>query len=352
MKVLEVSGKAAGGMGAHVRLLCRLLADADLAVMLAQPEDNASIGRADISELPIAISSRPSKGDQKTISQLRELSSDFDAVQAHGLRAGALSALALRKIPSLQRPRLIVTLHNQISGSGATRLIGDYLLGIICKNADVVLGVSPDLVEAAERRGARRVELALIAAEPAPGSDKDRQAARDALQIDTTLCFVTVARLAAQKGLDTLIKATQQMQFADYTWLIAGDGPLRKELESAAQEMPIRFLGQQQGIGELLKAADVVVSTSIWEGQPVALQEALRAGCAIVATDVGGTSEVTGEAAFLVEPTPAAIANAMDEVSQDANLRAALRAAALKRAIELPTSKQMLAQVISTLQPD
>jgi len=337
-------------MGAHVRLLCQLLADADIKVTLAQPPDNTSTGRADIREVPLAISSRPSAGDQKTIARLKGLASGFDAIHAHGLRAGALSALALRKIPRAERPRLIVTLHNQISGTGATRLIGNYLLNTLCKNADVVLGVSPDLVEAARARGARHVELALIAAEPAPTTGKDRDAIRRDLRIDTALCFVTIARLAPQKGLDLLIKAAQQMQFTDYTWLIAGDGPLRAELEAAAQGTPVRFLGHCQEVGELLQAADVVVSTSIWEGQPVALQEALRAGRPIIATDVGGTAAVTGrQAAILTTPTPEALAGALDQLSCDAALRTTLHVAALKRAQELPTPEQMLAQVLRAL---
>jgi len=350
MKVLEVSGKASGGMGTHVRLLCQLLVDASVEVTLAQPETNTSIARTDIPEVPLAISSRPSRSDQKTILQLKELAAGFDAVQAHGMRAGALSVLALRKIPRATRPRLVVTLHNQVSGFGSTRLIGGYLLGVICKNADVVLGVSPDLVDEAKRRGARSVELALIAAQKAPGTDKDRDTILNDLRIDTSLCFVTIARLAPQKGLDILIKAAQQMQLSNYTWLIAGDGPLREELESAALGTAIRFLGRWQEIGELLKIADAVVSTSIWEGQPVALQEALRAGCPVVATNVGGTSAVTGEAALLVAPTPDALAEALDGIGQDADLRVTLHEAALKRAQELPTPEQMLAQVLVALQ--
>ncbi|MCL2881335.1 MAG: glycosyltransferase family 4 protein [Coriobacteriia bacterium] len=349
MKVLEVSGRAAGGMGTHVRLLCELLADAGVKVTLAQPETNTSIGRADIPEVALAISSRPTPGDQKTISTLKELTAGYDAVQAHGLRAGALAALALRKITPRGRPRLIVTLHNQISGSGSTRLIGNYLLTTICKNADIVLGVSPDLVGEAKRRGARNVALALIAAQEAPTTDKDRDTIRHDLHIDTPLCFVTLARLAPQKGLNILIKAAQQMELSDYTWLIAGVGPLRAELETAAQGLPIRFLGHYREIGELLLAADAVVSTSIWEGQPVALQEALRAGCPIIATDVGGTAAVTGEAALLVEPNPASIAAALDKFSQDADLRTQLHNAALRRAQELPTPAQMLTQVLEAL---
>jgi len=337
-------------MGTHVRLLCQLLDGSGATVTLAQPDTNTSTGCSSITEVPLEIANRPSAHDQRTIATLKDLASESEAVQAHGLRAGALAALALRKMAPPERPRLIVTLHNQISGSGLTRVIGNYLLNTICKNADVVLGVSPDLVEEAKLRGAKNVMLALIAAQEAPMTGKDRATIRHDLHIDTTICLVTVARLAPQKGLDLLLEAAREMQFRDYTWLIAGDGPLRGELEAAAQGLPIRFLGHYQEVGALLLAADVVVSTSIWEGQPVALQEALRAGCPLVATDVGGTSAVTGNAAILVEPKPAAIAAALDTLSQDAVLRATLHDAALKRAQELPTPQQMIAQIQGALQ--
>ena len=66
------------------------------------------------------------------------------------------------------------------------------------------------------------------------------------------------------------------------------------------------LLGRRDDVADLLAAADVVVVASLWEGQPLAVQEALRAGPPVVATDAGGTAEVTGDAAVLVPPGDAA----------------------------------------------
>jgi glycosyltransferase involved in cell wall biosynthesis len=82
----------------------------------------------------------------------------------------------------------------------------------------------------------------------------------------------------------------------------------------------------------------VFVLPSTWEGQPLILQEALRAGVPIVATGVGGTPVLTGEdAAVLVPPGDARrLADAVRAVLTDEVLAARLRKAAAARAHALP----------------
>ena len=345
MKVLVIAGRSAGGVAKHLHQVCELLIGEGVQVTLAQPAENPPSCAAGVTAVPLAIGSRPGLHDRATSAGIRELARGADVLHAHGLRAGALAALALRKIAEGARPRLIVTLHNEIPRAGSARLIGNYLLAAICKTAEVVLGVSPDLVELARSRGARDVRLALIPAEKASASSRSREEVRVELQVTTPLCLLTVARLAPQKGLELLVGAARQLDPAGATWLVAGDGPLRAGLEQKAQGTCVRFLGARSDVGDLLQAADIVVSTSLWEGQSVFLQEALQAGSALVATAVGGTPEVTGEAALLVQPAADDIAQAVGALAADAEMRAELREAALRRATELPTREAMLAQL-------
>jgi glycosyltransferase involved in cell wall biosynthesis len=80
------------------------------------------------------------------------------------------------------------------------------------------------------------------------------------------------------------------------------------------------------------------VLPSRWEGQPLILQEALRAGLPIVATRVGGVPDLVGDAAVLVSPgDPPALAAAVAAILTDPALAARLRAAASRRADDLPT---------------
>jgi glycosyltransferase involved in cell wall biosynthesis len=92
----------------------------------------------------------------------------------------------------------------------------------------------------------------------------------------------------------------------------------------------------------LLAAATVFVLPSRWEGQPLILQEALRAGRPIVATRAGGIPDLTGDdAALLVPPDdPAALAEAVRRVLTDGALAARLAGAARERAGTLPSVNQ------------
>jgi glycosyltransferase involved in cell wall biosynthesis len=122
--------------------------------------------------------------------------------------------------------------------------------------------------------------------------------------------------------------------------VIVGEGPLEAELKSQAARLrlDVRFAGHRDDVPALLAAAAVFVLPSVWEGQPLILQEALRAGAPVVATRVGGTPELTGEdAAVLVAPGDAVhLADAVRAVLTDPALAARLRRAAANRARALP----------------
>src|SRR5699024_4725769 len=94
-------------------------------------------------------------------------------------------------------------------------------------------------------------------------------------------------------------------------------------------------------------SADVLVSTSAWEGQPIGLQEGLAAGVPIVATDVGGTREVTGRAARLVPyPDADAMTTQITQLLTDPDQAGRLRTAAQQRAGELPSAADALRQAL------
>jgi glycosyltransferase involved in cell wall biosynthesis len=125
------------------------------------------------------------------------------------------------------------------------------------------------------------------------------------------LFVLSVGRLTEQKGhtylLDTIPAILEQ--FPDTVFAIAGDGPLRAELEAKAIQLGIshsvRFLGTRSDVPELLQMADVFVLPSLWEGLPIALLEAMGAGLPVIATRVEGVEEiiVDGENGLLVPPT-------------------------------------------------
>ncbi|EYR63315.1 glycosyl transferase, partial [Actinotalea ferrariae CF5-4] len=232
-------------------------------------------------------------------------------------------------------------------GGRGVRAVAGILEQVVGRGADVVLGVSGDLVARAESRGARRAERALVPAPPLPVAGP-RALTRAALGVgDDVVLLLTVARLAPQKGLDLLADAAGALRSKGILWLVAGDGPLQGELEgrAASQRLPVRVLGRREDVADLLAAADVVVSTARWEGQPLGIQEALALGAPVVATDVGGTREVTQDAAVLVEPDAARIAAAVDALVEDPKRRADLAHRARRRAAQLPDLAATLDQL-------
>ena len=196
--------------------------------------------------------------------------------------------------------------------------------------------------------GARRVERAVV---PAPGKAPcDPGVLADASGRPVVL---GAGRLAAQKGFATLLAAAASWQDMDPVpkVVIAGEGPLDAELrrQAAAVGVDASFLGRRDDVPALLAACDVFVLPSHWEGQPLVLQEALRAGAAIVASRAGGIPELAGpEAAYLVvrRATWPQLAAGVRAVLTDQSLAARLRAAALRRAGELPTEADAIAAVL------
>lgn len=356
LRVLQVLGSSAGGVARHVRQLGEALSapapegpgwTVHAAGPAAVADDVAPPGGR-VLHRPVEIADRPRPDDAAAVRQLRDLAAGADVLHAHGLRAGALAVLAVRSMPSRRRPRVVVTLHNLPVGGRAVRAVSGVLERVVARGADVVLGVSGDLVARARDLGARAGERALVPAPPRPSAVADRGAVRRALGVDEGQhLLVTVARLAPQKGLDTLLDAAGHLQTArgvataaDVVWVVAGDGPLGDALGAriCQQDLPVRLLGRRGDVPDLLAAADVVVSTAVWEGQPIAVQEALALGAALVATDAGGTREVTGDDAAVLVPVgdAAALAGAVRALLDDPAAHAALRAAARRRADELP----------------
>lgn len=160
-------------------------------------------------------------------------------------------------------------------------------------------------------------------------------------------------RLAAQKGFGVLLEAAAGWRDLDPMPLvvIAGDGPLAKQLRARAAglDAPAVFLGHRDDVPARLAAAAVFVLPSQWEGQPLVLQEALRAGAPIVATRVGGIPLLTGPDAALLVPAgdARALADAVRSVLTDCGLAGRLASAARARAAALPTQDDAVAAVLT-----
>ncbi len=132
--------------------------------------------------------------------------------------------------------------------------------------------------------------------------------------------IVSTARLAREKRLERLVRAFEasSRERRDLWLVLAGDGPMRKELEDSAASTGagdrIRFLGLVDDVPGLLQASDLFVLPSDREGLSVSLTEAMSVGLICIATDIPGSNEVIrhGENGFLVEPNDRGVRDGLE----------------------------------------
>jgi len=367
VKVAFVLGTSTGGTARHVRMLAAGCAARGMAAGVFGPEQTdrdfafGAIAGGQVSFTPVDIADRPRvRHDLRAIRRLRRLIQAWrpDVVHAHGLRAGALTAIAVAFVrPSAYdpRPALVVTVHNAPPAGGVTGAIYRVLELIVARRADSVLCVSPDLAARMCAAGARRVGRALVPSDHVSAETRTAGMPVDGADPGQPV-VLAVGRLATQKGFSTLLEAAAL--WADLRpaplLVIVGEGPLEAELKSQAARLGLdaRFPGHRDDVPALLAAAAVFVLPSVWEGQPLILQEALRAAVPVVATRVGGTPDLTGEdAALLVPPGDARrLADAVRTVLTDPALAARLRRAAADRALALPGPDDAVAAALAEYQ--
>ena len=157
---------------------------------------------------------------------------------------------------------------------------------------------------------------------------------RDGLQVGM------VGRLGWKKGYEHALRAFAHVSQAHpgARLDIIGDGDLRDELPALARELgladSVRFLGQRDDVAERMRGFDCYVLSSVIEGMPNALLEAMAQGCAAVTTSAGGSAEVVedGKSGLVVPPGDAdRLAEAISRVLQDPAFAKELGTAARER---------------------
>ena len=357
-RVAFVVGTTAGGTGAHVRMLAAGLARRGMAVSVFGPASAAAVlGVASLPGVgftPVEFGDRPRPGDAAAVLRLRRAlrAAPPGVVHAHGLRAGALTVLALAgaraRAVGARRSWSRCTTPRRTAGerpSGCTGFWSGWWRAArtsccACRRTSNG-GCGPQArAGSAGRSFPRRT---------CPPRTQPASAASAA---GAPIVFAA-GRLAPQKGFGVLLEAAARWRDLEPAPLlvIAGDGPLAGELRARAAALGVRaeFPGRRDDIPALLASAAVFVLPSLWEGQPLVLQEALRAGVPVVATHAGGIPDLTGDdAALLVPPGDAVrLADAVRSVLRDPALGTRLRAAARERGAALPSEDDAVAAVLA-----
>ena len=175
----------------------------------------------------------------------------------------------------------------------------------------------------------RRVETSLT-----------REQARQRLGIpDQAIAIGCIGRLEEQKGHRFLLEACHLLQEdLQFKVVFAGDGRLRQELERKAHELGLSpnvgFLGPRSDVAEILRALDIYVMPSLWEGLSLAMLEAMAAGLPLVISDVSGVTQAFGdeECGVRVPPRDApALAEAIRDLAESPERRKRLGEAGHRR---------------------
>lgn len=160
---------------------------------------------------------------------------------------------------------------------------------------------------------------------------------------NSTALIMQVAGFREQKDQDCLLRALSILP-DDVHAVFVGDGVRRAECEHLAESLGVRarahFLGARADVPALLKAADVVVMSSHWEGFGLAAVEGMAAGKPVVASDVPGLAEVVGGAGLLFpQGDEKALAETIEKLLSDKDFYARVSAACLRRAADFDVRK-------------
>ncbi len=257
---------------------------------------------------PIFLSRR--KRDPRVVRDLVRLvrERNIEVIHAAGIK-GMLGALICARITGV---RCIIHFHDM-------KRIGLFmrrLLGFRGFQADAAIGVSDAVCRYAAQVIALPSERIYLlnnplALEPYRRHPEECAAVRRSLNIDLNAPVMLMSgRFFPVKQQRVAISAMPLLRkkAPDAQLLLAGDGPQRRACERLAEQLRVsecvRFLGQRNGVADLLQIADVVVMPSASEGLPYSALEAMAAGCPVVGYDVGGMSEavIDGITGFLVPP--------------------------------------------------
>jgi len=139
--------------------------------------------------------------------------------------------------------------------------------------------------------------------------------------------LIMIARFAHPKMQLQLLESLVKLKHLNWQMHFVGDGPEKRKAEQFASENGIvhrvHFEGWRHNVNDILGKADIFILLSKYEGLPLSILEAMRAGLPIIATDVGGVKEaVTEENGILVQVDHAsALTGALEKLISDRDLQ-------------------------------
>jgi len=302
--------------------------DLELTV-ISLSEDNDRIILDELADLGIEVLVFPARHllDMRRILRLRRFITgrSFDLTQCHLTYANILGTTCSR----MAGLPVVATLHSTIDVLQEFHpLVGALEMTVIRLLSRRVVAVAYTIADSF-RESLRGCEIEVIPNTvplPAPVSEQKRLKMRQELAGDVgRMIVISVGRIAPPKGYPDLLAAFSVL--AKYhpgiLLILVGEGPLSADIRNRVSvldlEKNVLLLGERGDVPSLLAASDLYVSSSYYEGLPLAILEAMMAGLPIVATGVGDIPRlVTPQIGRLVPPhQPEMLASGIEELLRD-----------------------------------
>ena len=280
----------------------------------------------------------PNVYDIRNLFGLRKYLKDYDVIHTHNTACQYYAALAKRLFGI--RCKFATTEHN--TGNRRRNITGfKYIDRSIYKQYDKIICISDKAEEALRNYIGNSFPISTIP----NGIDIDRftQAAASDIFDKNRITVIQVAAFREQKDQPTLIRATAKLP-KNYHTVFVGDGAYRPKCTALSKELDIAdritFTGIRTDIPQLLKAADIVVMSSHWEGFGLAAVEGMSAGKPVIASDVDGLKQVVEGAGILFECGNAEdLANKIRDIAENPSLYGQTAEKCLRRAQDFDISK-------------
>lgn len=345
-----------GGAQTHIRHLCESLKedyDIHVAVGVHGPlVDDLSNEGIEVYVLPSLI--RPISF-WKDISALRELvnlinSLEPDLVSTHSSKAGILGRLSAK----ICRVPVIFTAHGWAFTEGVhpiKRIMYIWAERLAAKWSERIICVSDyDRSLALHHSVASNDKIVTIH----NGMPLLTNIFMEKPYKNNRVEFIMVGRFTEPKDHELLLKTISKLNPQnDYYFTFVGDGELLDKAKKLSLDLGIDkkvcFLGARQDVPELLNRSDVFVLTSRWEGLPRSIIEAMRAGLPVIASDVGGVSELVedGVTGYLISRDDSdTLKSKLETLIDNPQLRLQMGMAGYQRFIDQFTFERMLKETV------
>lgn len=342
LRILHLSGRPQWcGESNRVLVECAGLAALGHDVLLGTSPTTALAERARNGGVTVHCGFRFTKGFRPfdTLHDVRELQSllasrPFDIVHLHTPRDTWPAAIALGSRGREGRPMLIRTKHHSLPTRSnlphrwlyGTRI--DHLILASGKLRETISELTADATMTDDRLHVIHSSIDVHRFDPAKA---DGEKIRAEFGLEKKFVIGLIGRVSVEKGHAILLDVLERLlpEAPDLACVFAGDGDQLETLKQRVATGPLRdrviFTGERRDIPDIVAALDVQVVPSLWlEASPAVVKEAMAMRVPVIASDVGGTSEIidNGRNGLLVPPGDAgALFECMRRLIRDEPLR-------------------------------